>query len=235
MVFASLVTKSDDELTSGRQENHCNPRLWRFWQSARNLTFRPRGEIHIYWDLQNQTARGGRDFIKKGGYCRSGWNLGKTRRLIRTGNSAQWTKSMKLGWWVLNSPSYIAYFISSNWCFVRGNILNVVGRHADSSVKYYCLYVYHFMGLRVPILAQYFSKSQNTIHSWISTYESLYKRLPMLFLDEAKARFQRQFHLSISTSHLCTILHEEGLVRKVLEILNVDYNIDIFYTLSTSK
>ena len=64
---------------------------------------------------------------------------------------------------------------------------------------------------------------------------SLYKRLPMLFLDEAKARFQRQFHLSISTSHLCTILHEEGLVRKVLEILNVDYNIDIFYTISTSK
>ena len=28
------------------------------------------------------------------------------------------------------------------------------------------------MGLRVPILAQYFSKSQNTIHSWISTFES---------------------------------------------------------------
>lgn len=103
--------------------------------------------------------------------------------------------------------------------------------------------MHHFMGLRVPILAQYFSKSQNTIHSWISTFESggsmerkevvavrkkfgeekrtwlvsLYKRLPILFLDEAKARFQRQFHLSISTSHLCTILHEEGLVRKVLE------------------
>ena len=55
--------------------------------------------------------------------------------------------------------------------FVKNDILSDVGKHASSSVKRYCLYMYYFMGLRTSLLAKYFNKSQKTISTWLSTFE----------------------------------------------------------------
>lgn len=46
---------------------------------------------------------------------------------------------------------------------------------------------------------------------------NLYRIEPILFLDEAKQRFQHYFQISISVSSICTILHEAGLSWKTIE------------------
>jgi transposase len=82
-----------------------------------------------------------------------------------------------------------------------------------------------------------FNKSDTTIATWITTYESgdgvtradrkavyrkyseakrqwlvdLYKTSPILYLDEAKDKFDSMFHAQISRSYICIILREAGL------------------------
>ena len=45
----------------------------------------------------------------------------------------------------------------------------------------------------------------------------LYKARPILFLDEAKYEFDREFNTQISRSYISVILREAGLTWKVLE------------------
>lgn len=45
----------------------------------------------------------------------------------------------------------------------------------------------------------------------------LYGKEPVLFLDEGKTRFQLHFHVTISVSSICAILHESGLSWKTIE------------------
>jgi transposase len=100
-----------------------------------------------------------------------------------------------------------------------------------------------YCGLKIPELCVYFKKDRSTIYHWLHQFANgdgvdrkrsamvvkkfglekrswlvkLYHKKPTLFLDEAVACFRRKFHFSISKSHLCTILHQEGLTWKVLE------------------
>ncbi|XP_037045777.1 uncharacterized protein LOC119081138 [Bradysia coprophila] len=88
-----------------------------------------------------------------------------------------------------------------------------------------------------------YSKSNSTITNWIVKYENsgsvtrsvgtrmpskfdadkkqwilrLYHENPILYLDEARQQFQIRFNLSISTSHICHILHENNMSWKTLE------------------
>jgi transposase len=122
-------------------------------------------------------------------------------------------------------------------------LLLVSEKHATSNVKAYCLYMHFFLGLTRSQLSKNFNKSQSTISTWIHNYESglgttrkirdqvlkkfslqhrewivkLYKRKPILFLDEAAYAFRKKFQIRISKSYLHTILYEAGLTWKVLE------------------
>jgi hypothetical protein len=86
-------------------------------------------------------------------------------------------------------------------------------------------------------------KSESTIGNWVTIYESgdgvnisdrkafyrkfsvvirqcpidLYKCTPILYLDEAKHKFDTMFNTQISRSYICVILREAGLTWNVLE------------------
>ncbi|XP_053698968.1 uncharacterized protein LOC128745932 [Sabethes cyaneus] len=122
-------------------------------------------------------------------------------------------------------------------------IQNVRRQHASVNTVYHALYGYYFLGISKKQLAIIYGKCLSTICSWFSKYErnglfhrkqreqiykkftidmrswliQLYMKEPMLFLDEAKLRFQLKFHTSISLSSICAILHEFGLTRKTIE------------------
>lgn len=122
-------------------------------------------------------------------------------------------------------------------------VQNVRRQHASVNTVYHALYGYYFLGLSKSRLATIYGKSLATICSWIKKYDEdghfrrkqreqvykkftfemrrwlvqLYMKEPMLFLDEAKEKFQRQFHTTISVSSICAILHEFGLSRKTIE------------------
>lgn len=115
--------------------------------------------------------------------------------------------------------------------------------HATDEIKYYALYAYYFLGKSKTQVAKIYSKSVSTIMNWITYYESngtvarssrvrvktkfdedkrqwlvnLYHENPVLYLDEAKYHFQIQFNISISTSHICQILHQNKMTWKTLE------------------
>ena len=120
----------------------------------------------------------------------------------------------------------------------------VFQERASSNTKYHCLYGYFFLGLSKAKLSTLYSKSPKTIASWIARYEqegsvenplpiaqiqrkftsvmrqwllNLYEREPVLYLDEARARFIKRFSISISASTIWTILSQSGLTWKVLE------------------
>lgn len=124
------------------------------------------------------------------------------------------------------------------------NILEEVKKkRAGRNTKYHILYGYYYQGLRKSRLAQYYGKSKQTVANWINIYNefgflpskrrenhykkfpktqtdwivNLFKRNPMLYLEEAKLIFQIQFLKSISTSSIGRILHSYGYTRKVLE------------------
>ncbi|KAG4069792.1 hypothetical protein HA402_006807 [Bradysia odoriphaga] len=122
-------------------------------------------------------------------------------------------------------------------------LLNVNREHASEDVKWYALYAYYFLGLSKIQVANMYSKSISTITNWIVKYEDsgsvtrlagarmpskfdeekiqwildLYRENPILYLDEAKLQFQTRFAMSISTSHVFHILHENNLSWKTLE------------------
>lgn len=120
---------------------------------------------------------------------------------------------------------------------------NVNKKHATDEIKYYALYAYYFRGQSKSRISETYSKSISTITNWINYYESngtvvrpsrvripskfdndkqqwllnLYHNNPVLYLDEAKYEFQIRFNISISTSHICHILHENNMSWKTLE------------------
>lgn len=120
---------------------------------------------------------------------------------------------------------------------------NVNKKHASDEVKYYALYAYYFLGRNKTDLSKNYNKSVSTITNWITHYEAtgsvvrpsriripskfdeekrqwllhLYYENPVLYLDEAKLQFQIRFNISISTSHICQILHANNMSWKTLE------------------
>lgn len=125
-----------------------------------------------------------------------------------------------------------------------GEIVRNVGRQASDNTKYNALYGYYFLGLNKVKLAKIYNKSKMTIGNWVSQYENegtvarkanaerIYKKFshemrkfllqlyisrPVIYLNEAKDIFRKQFGLCISVSSIHTILHEGGLTWKVLE------------------
>lgn len=114
---------------------------------------------------------------------------------------------------------------------------------ASSSTVYHALYGYYFIGIPRSKLAIIYGKHKTTISNWISAYEKngsyggkhnasvtrkfgadkrnwlvdLYKRRPLLYLDEAGKLFEEQFHMKISAASICRILHSEGLTWKCIE------------------
>lgn len=116
-------------------------------------------------------------------------------------------------------------------------------KHACDEVKYYALYGFYFLGLSKSQLSKTYSKSISTITNWISHFEDngtverpkrtripakfdnqkriwlvqLYYENPILYLDEAKAQFEMHFNITISTSHICQILHDNNMSWKTLE------------------
>lgn len=108
---------------------------------------------------------------------------------------------------------------------------------------YHALYGFFFLGLSKTQLSKTYNKSVSTITNWITLYEDtgsvekpkrtripskfdtekrqwllkLYHKNPVLYLDEAKTQFQMRFNLTISTSHICHILHENNMSWKTLE------------------
>lgn len=119
-----------------------------------------------------------------------------------------------------------------------------VGRQASVNTKFHVLYGYYFLGLNKTKLSEIYKKTKPTIANWITSYESegsvgrkanvnkvykkfgyekrkflleLYNSEPVLYLEEAKEIFAKQFDMSISVTSIHTILHEGGLTWKVLE------------------
>ncbi|KAF0733663.1 hypothetical protein Ae201684P_005618 [Aphanomyces euteiches] len=115
---------------------------------------------------------------------------------------------------------------------------------ASRNTKYHCLYGHYFLGLSISKLSTLYSKSPTTIASWIARYQrdgsvenslpaaqiqrkftlgmrqwllDLYEKGPVLYLDEARARFTKRFNISISAFTIWTILNQSGLTWKVLE------------------
>lgn len=122
-------------------------------------------------------------------------------------------------------------------------IHNVRHQHASTNTVYHALYGYYFLGISARNLAEIYGKAISTIYDWIGRYErdgvfrrkqreqiyrkfclekrewlvNLYRKEPILFLDEARQKFQQHFQISISVSSVCTILHEAGLSWKTIE------------------
>ncbi|XP_055618882.1 uncharacterized protein LOC129763657 [Toxorhynchites rutilus septentrionalis] len=122
-------------------------------------------------------------------------------------------------------------------------IHSVRQQQASPGTVYHALYGHYFLGISQKNLAIIYGKSLSTIYGWIQKFESeglyrrkkraqvfkkfqsemrqwlveLYCKHPLLFLDEAKEMFQAHFQMTISTSSVCTILHEAGLSWKTIE------------------
>lgn len=120
----------------------------------------------------------------------------------------------------------------------------VARKHATDDVKYHALYGYFFLGFTKRKIAKIYRKDPTTINNWIMRYEetgnvtrkstvrerakiddmkrewllNLYRKCPILYLEEAKCKFERHFGVTISASYICKILHENDLTWKTLEI-----------------
>ncbi|KAI9325686.1 hypothetical protein BDR26DRAFT_924931 [Obelidium mucronatum] len=121
---------------------------------------------------------------------------------------------------------------------------NVLHSHASGPVRSHGLYIYYVLGRKKSEIAVLFGKSQTTIATWITQFETggglcrqermkvykkhgpdrrlwivrLYRSNPVLFLDEAKRLYGIQFPGStVSTSSISLILKEAGLSYKTLE------------------
>jgi len=72
-------------------------------------------------------------------------------------------------------------------------------------------------------LSSYFKKSPSTISNWISNFENegnihrvtgYLSFTTILYIDEAKAKFDKHFHCLISHSSILSILHSSGLTSR---------------------
>lgn len=123
-------------------------------------------------------------------------------------------------------------------------ILGCVKKHASEDVKHYALYGFYYLGIKKSELARIYHKDISTINKWITRYEEnnsvsrksnirtprkfekpmidwlleLYNKNPILYLDEAKEKFQSKFGISISVSYICKILHANNMSWKTLEV-----------------
>lgn len=123
-------------------------------------------------------------------------------------------------------------------------ILDYIKKHASDEVKCYALYGFFYLGLKKSQLAKIYRKDITTITNWIDRYEKsgiisrestvraptkfgkekmmwlleLYDKNPILYLDEAKEKFQSKFGVSISVSYICKILHDNNMSWKTLEV-----------------
>lgn len=108
-------------------------------------------------------------------------------------------------------------------------------------------------------LAKIYAKTPKTINRWIEKYENngcvsrkqreavykkfstekrqwivnLFKKTPILYLDEAREQFQEEFSFNISVGSICNILHAAGMTWKALErraIQAREEDICTFYT-----
>nr|XP_029707840.1 uncharacterized protein LOC115254456 [Aedes albopictus] len=126
---------------------------------------------------------------------------------------------------------------------------------ASTNTVYHCLYDYYYLGIDKESLSKIYAKHRTTIANWIRKYEengfftrkekqkvyiqfdpehrrwlvNLYQKCPIIYLDEAKSAFEREFHKAISTSSISRILHAEGLSWKVLERRAVQIRIQDIY------
>lgn len=123
------------------------------------------------------------------------------------------------------------------------SILQATKKDASDDVKYHALYSFYFLGYNRSKIAKLFHKDPTTITNWITRYESgtlsrktssrapqkidaekrewilnMYRLCPILYLEEAKCRFERNFGVTISASYICKILHENNFTWKTLEI-----------------
>lgn len=120
---------------------------------------------------------------------------------------------------------------------------NVRHRQASVNTILHCLYAFFFLGYDRSTLAKIFGKSKSVVCKWIRKYKSegtftrkqrkqvyrqfgerqrqwlldLYFKEPVLYLDEACRRFQKQFNSSISRASVVRILHSSGLTWKKIE------------------
>lgn len=116
-------------------------------------------------------------------------------------------------------------------------------KQACDEVRYHALYGYYFLGLNKTQISKTYGKSITTISNWITHYDetgsverpkrrriatkfdeekvqwllNLYHENPILYLDEAKSHFEINFNITISTSYICQILHENNMTWKTLE------------------
>lgn len=119
----------------------------------------------------------------------------------------------------------------------------VFHKHATVNTIMHCMYGYYFLGLTKIQLSRIYGKNYSTVANWIERYErdgfylrkvrekvflkfpehqrkwliELYKKRPVLYLDEARDLFRRHFFQEISKQSVFNILHAEGLTWKVIE------------------
>lgn len=120
-----------------------------------------------------------------------------------------------------------------------------INKHASSDTKYHCVFGFYFLGLSKAKLSKIYARSPPTIASWINNFEKfgcierkkadptslyrkftaekrkwivdLYKKKPILYLDEAIALYRKEFDEAISAASVSIILHEANLTWKVVE------------------
>lgn len=111
------------------------------------------------------------------------------------------------------------------------------------------------MGLKPSELAKIYGKERRTVASWIEKFKEsgvfrrkereivykkfgrekrnwlidLYKKNPVMFLDEARDAFCKRFRMTISASYVSVILHEAGLCWKTLEKRATQIRMDDVY------
>lgn len=120
----------------------------------------------------------------------------------------------------------------------------VKGKQAHQNTMYHALYDYYVLNYDRAAIAKIFGKTKASIGNWINRYEKyghlhrtkskevvykkfgqkkrewivqLYKKQPLMYLDEAGLEFLTTFGMKISASSISIILHEAGMTYKVIE------------------
>lgn len=133
------------------------------------------------------------------------------------------------------------------------DIINrISSAQVSQDVILHCLYGRFFLHMSIKKLAVVYHKHRNTISNWIQRYNSnrlfterqihrnnrkfhdchrdwivnLYNSNPLLYLEEAKERFESEFNIQISTSTISLILHQKGYSYKTIERRAIQIRVD---------